>query len=357
MSTLSVPGRGSEGIFVRSSNKPKQPTNKFRLTDGERKLPRPIVFWSDNEKDAFRRNKVVQTRYYMLLDDIENQKRSSQRTIRYEAHKFRQRSARIMQDKHVSDSSSYLGSEIMSQSSRNITSQDQDTQDDSGSLTSFGSSEKEAGFWDKAPRKGVITKNRKPTVKFSVYREYIPYEDSHLNVEHKPVDKNIQLRCLSAIQPHNIPDLPMYCTERSKSVLPDVTQNDKVSRANSFSTTSRDLSKLRPIRTAFSSSNTLTSSNDAKKSTVDIKMRTPNKLFFDKSQAAYQLRKELQRLARIRKQSIASSPFSMEQALKDEKEKYIASREKVTEYLQRMDKEKPSEWICNKWNLAEVEQN
>lgn len=53
------------------------------------KVPRPIAFWSENERDAFRRNRVVQTRCRMILDVINTQRETSKRAIRFEAHKFR----------------------------------------------------------------------------------------------------------------------------------------------------------------------------------------------------------------------------------------------------------------------------
>lgn len=351
MSILGTGVRGLDREGHTSTRRPQQQSNRFRLTEGERKLPRPIVFWSENEKDAFRRNKVVQTRYYMLLNDIENQKRTTQRTIKYEAHKFRQRSAKFMQERPLTESdSSCVDSEVMSQSSKNKTSQD--IEDDSESDMSSDSSEKEDEFWEKMPPKGVLTKSKKPTVKFSVYKQFIPYEESHLKIEHRSMDKERNLRSLSAPHPRPIPSCPMIPKERCKSVLPEVTPNATISRESSYS---RRLSTLRPMRSLIGQN--MMAFNNEKKTPVDIKMRTPNKLFFDKSQAAYQLRKELQRLARIRKQTVTSSPFTVEQALKEEKEKYLASRAKVTEYLQRMDREKPSEWIGRKWSRSEIEQD
>lgn len=55
--------------------------------------------------------------------------------------------------------------------------------------------------------------------------------------------------------------------------------------------------------------------------------------------AAYELRKELQKLARLRKQGPVVTTYTMSDALRDEKERYEASQARVNQYLQKLDVE------------------
>ena len=66
------------------------------------KIPRPIAFWSENERDAFRRNRVVQTRCMMILEVINTQRETSKRAIRFEAHKFRQKREKSLRQQGTS---------------------------------------------------------------------------------------------------------------------------------------------------------------------------------------------------------------------------------------------------------------
>jgi hypothetical protein len=292
------------------------------MGEGERRLPRPVVFWSDNERDAFRRNKIVQTRYNMLMDDIENQKKTSQKTHRHEAHKYQVRSGRIRQEclriqNEVTEDAENAKS--IPEPERNKGSgEDSDLENQSDSDSD-----------GRCQKSGIITKHKRPSVKFSVFKEYIPNDDKD-----SPVvgDTNCTLlsakRSLSASATcRKAPDLPGTIDKRAHSATPAV---DTVSD-------SQERPKSSPV---ISKSN---------KCSNPKKFHKPNKLFFDKSIAAYELRKELQKLARLRKQGSVSSSYTVMDALRDERERYEASQARVSQYLQRLEVEAKNNDVINQW--------
>lgn len=288
-------------------------TSKYRMGEGERKLPRPIVFWSENERDAFRRNKIVQTRYNMVMNDIENQKKASQKTHRHEAHKYQVRSGRIRQEcqriqNEVTDNSSE--GRVIPEPELNKGSSDES---DFENLSDDSESERTR------KKSGMITKHKRPSVKFSVFKEYIPNDDKCIDSV-KDINSAIvsAKRSLSAsVTSRKIPDLPGTLGKRSQSTIPTVSP--------------RLSENERPKSCPVTSNN--------KKLTNQKRIHTPNKLFFDKSVAAYELRKELQKLARLRKQGPVVTTYTMSDALRDEKERYEASQARVNQYIQKLDVE------------------
>lgn len=315
--------------------KEKSSGSKYRLDDSERKLPRPVVFWSDNEKDAFRRNKVVQTRYYMLLDDIETQQKSSEKSIRHEAHKFRRRYK--ADTVCTSDSSSTYGLyEVTSIPDNNI--EKDKKKSDSCSESSFDSgsdSESNHGSWTEVPKKGVITNIRKANVKFSTSNDVIPTDNDRLieKVQESTELRNqMWIRSQSAIQRR---DKTAYSdgSYRVKSAIMTKTQ---------FSTGN----KSRPA-----SCKSRSSLNSDRKTKQSVK---PNSIFFDRSQAAYQLRKDLQTLAKNRKNGVVKVAYTMQDAIRDERDRLTESTKKVAEYIQKLEIDKQSRKI-DEWTSKTIE--
>ena len=90
---MPVPPKGNGNSRTGVNNSEKQ---------DDVKVPRPIAFWSENERDAYRHNRVVQTRCRMILDVINTQRETSKRAIRFEAHKFRQKREKSIRQQGIS---------------------------------------------------------------------------------------------------------------------------------------------------------------------------------------------------------------------------------------------------------------
>lgn len=317
----------------------KSSKSKYRLDDSERKLPRPIVFWSENEKDAFRRNKVVQTRYYMLLDDIDIQQRSSEKSIRHEAHKIRQRYKTDIV--YPSDNGSCSGLSDVTNTSEKFPNKSENK----GKLH-ISDSMTDQETWADVPKRGVITKIRQSNfnVKFSVSDEFIPdaYANSTEQVK-KSTDistqhKGLKVRSQSASQGRSMKYISDSNDCRSKSAMlkvHDIPYSDE---------------------DQISSHKTIKSKRNAINENMKYERpaKKPNSLFFDRSQAAYELRQELQRLAKIRKHSVVKVAYTMEDALREERDKLSESSKKVAEYLQKLEIDQHNMKI-NEWTTKTIE--
>ncbi|KAK3097434.1 hypothetical protein FSP39_009613 [Pinctada imbricata] len=312
----------------------KKQQSAYRLTAGERKLPRPVVFWSDNEKDAFRRNKVVQTRYTMILDDIENQRKSSFKNIKHETHKYRVRSSKYKTENKNTESDTNgvpVQTDITSGDKENDEKDDED--DD---ISSDSSSEKEEEDESKNKKKdGIITKHKRPSVKFSVYKEFIPNSNDDAKNELSMTSKTLQKRGSSAPLHRQVPELPKSYGGRSKSAVPQTV------KSSARSDSERPLSSISKTQSECSS----------------VSFRPRSSMFFDRSVAAFELRKELQRLAKLRKTTVITTPYTITDALRDERERYSENRQKVQKYLQKLEIIKKEETVINKWTQEEVEQS
>ena len=296
---------------------------KYRFGSGQRKLPRPIVFWSDNEKDAFRRNKILQTHYYIRLDDIEVQRKASKRAIRFEAHKFREKTGYV-RNKGALDMGSARGSSSASHS-KYIFPNDKHVDDDILSNQDEFGSEPEGNS------------GRKSTVRFSVYKEYIDNDENGITDQNDDVDYSEventswiyrKVRSVSA-DPGRI-NLQTTCNldpPRSKSTVPSLVSSHRLSIGSA-----RSSEGSRPN----SETGNTTGLRPPKEPKHTKRTQSPNKMFFDRSQGAFELKRELRRLAKNRKNSNNPPPFSMEHALSEQKQKYFESRTKVTEYLHRL---------------------
>lgn len=285
--------------------------SKYRMGEGERKLPRPVVFWSENERDAFRRNKIVQTRYNMLMDDIENQKKASQKSYRHESHKYHVRSGRIRQE------CQRIQNEVTDTLEEGKSNPEPDVDKGSGDESDWDNLSDDLDSERVRKQSGLITKHKRPSVKFSVFKEYIPSDDKCI-ASVRDINSTIASakRSLSAsVTSRKAPDLLGSIDKRAQSTIPTLNPNEL------------ERPKSSPV-----SSKTNVSTNQRK-------IHKPNKLFFDKSVAAYELRKELQKLARLRKQGPVVTSYTMSDALRDEKERYEASQTRVSQYLQKLEAE------------------
>lgn len=324
------------------------------------------MFWSLNEKTAYRRNRVVQTRLNMVMDDLSTQRESSRRTIRYEAHKFRQKSGRYYS--HPLSAAGESAANIAPPNWRHPDLENADTPAKKPTKKSIGSDSDESDDGGKeddddsdvkdyqrgrgnskgfSPRKsGIITRAKKPAVKFSMYKEVHAIEndskvnsnetqdDSNLSTPSPPALRNHQFRSQSALQCRDIPDLPGQSL-RQQSALPLLrsADTDQVNCPSSGSKSPRDHEQFQRVIQSLRSDT-----------------------FFDKSKAAYQLRQDLKKRAKMRKQGVKSSVFTLQDALKMEREKYVKNSGKVTDYIKRIEAAKVAEsLIVNKWTRNEFE--
>lgn len=292
-------------------SKTKKSNSSYKLNFGERRLPRPIVFWSDNEKDAFRRNKIVQTKYHMLLEDIETQQKASRRSIKFEAHKFRQKSAKYLKDASRTTSPQITLKNDLDEDKNKSKQSLREEVDGSDVISSASESEDDGDIWNKNNKKGkIITKAKKSIVKFSVYTETIPQREGHEDNDPSLIHPQ-KYRCQSALlSTQQQKEIPTMTTARSKSAVPDNILFNENRPHSRISMDSQRMSKVPEKR-----------------------------LFFDKHHAAYNLRQELQKLAKLRKRSNVTPTYDVRDYLKLEQQRYSFSRMKVNEYLRNFDRQ------------------
>ncbi|KAL4233880.1 hypothetical protein ACF0H5_008554 [Mactra antiquata] len=327
--------------------------------EGQRKLPRPIVFWSLNEKSAYRRNRVVQTRMGMIIDDIATQRETSRKTIRYEAHKFRQKN-----NKYYTHPLGLTGETTKKGSNYNIAPPNwrPPSENRTPTRTARATSGSEDEYDDEdddedndvsgdSPRKkGLITRAKKPAVSFSVFKEVKQIEndikvddideidlDNYTVTDETVTEINPKHRALSAPIPYTRigPELPGQ--KRQQSAFPSLRLGDN------------DENKMNDKYKTYGST-----SEGQNKKVVKLQSRSEN--YFDRSKAAYQLRQELKRRAKLRKQGVKTTIFTLQDALNLEKEKFLKSSDKVEDYIKRIEEIKRNEsTIINKWTKNEFE--
>ncbi|WAR06944.1 hypothetical protein MAR_016902 [Mya arenaria] len=343
----------------------KQMTKMPEHANGQKKLPRPIVFWSVNEKTAYRRNRVVQTRMNMVMDDIATQRETSRKTIRYEAHKFRQKNSR-----HYNHP---LGTSLETQASgvniappnwrrpqeRQAASVRKSKKADSDDESTSGDDDDDE---DVSPIKcGIITRAKKPTVKFSQCK--VVRLENNLKIddldnirldfnESADCNRNSKanmVRSVSAVQQRKIPDLPGQ--QRNFSALPAV----RTQRCNHGNSKGQCNGRSGFLSRECTCDNMDNMENGTNRGTSSYERRSET--YFDKSKAAYQLRQDLRRRAKMRKQGIKSTVFTLKDALNLEKENFIKSNEKVVDYLTRIEAMKRAEMVVvNKWTRDAIVQ-
>ena len=303
---------------------------------------KPVMFWSENERDAFRRNRVVQIRCSMILDDLHNEQKTARKSIRYEAHKFRQKSGKYYrhpgvastQDSQVSYASPPDTARITNQSkmeSRNKYYTDLDEED---------TTVKEDVQLPKM--KGIITRGRKPVVTFSVN------DKARDNFNQIKTIKDIDTNGSDCKYEHGRETMSSLraLPKRSLSAV-----HFRESPDNRWLRRQQSAVFIRP--TTRSALNPDTSGHV--KGLITYR-NTRSDTFFDKSKAAYQLRYELRRQARLRKSGVKQKVITLKDVLDAEREKYVKSRGKIKEYIERLDSEKIFKpLIINRWTAGEIE--
>ncbi|KAH3689635.1 uncharacterized protein LOC127864040 [Dreissena polymorpha] len=310
---------------------PGQTAKKDTAEHAHRKLPRPIMFWSVNEKTAYRRNRVVQTRMNKLTSDIATQRNSARKSIRFEAHKFRQKSGHFYSHplSNTSGDSQSSGSNIAPPNWRPPSELTSGIPNSSKSEDAVSSSlgQRKAVL---SPRKqGIITRATIPYVTFSAYRNVqCIQDDSRIddlgvkpdvcslglgkNVKHNPL-----FRSVSAVQHREIPDL--LGQRRQHSAAPAArTYANLSSGENTRELTNNIDFKVNCSRTA--------SDNFNRQSDV----------YFDQAKAAYQLRQDFQRRARQRQQEVQTALFTLQDALAIERAQFLRSTDRVADFLRRV---------------------
>lgn len=70
---------------------PRSMSAKYHLDMSKRLLPRPLVFWSHNERDAYRRNRTAQIRFNTTVEHLRVQHEVAYRNICDEERRFAQK--------------------------------------------------------------------------------------------------------------------------------------------------------------------------------------------------------------------------------------------------------------------------
>lgn len=298
------------------------------------------VFWSLNEKTAYRRNRVVQTRMNMLMMDITFQRESLRRSIRYNAHKFRQKNNRYYNHP--------LGvSEEAQKTAVNIAPPNWKPPDENQPITTaYGDDRSDSnvehdGGCDHSimsPRKqGIITRSKKPKVTFAIDKEVHNIHNEaaeHIN-ESETVTRiiNPNIRLVSA--PHQyreVPKLQGQLTKRQQSAFQ--ARRTHIDTAHDGFI---DMSKMKSLSEQFE--------HDKNRRMNRPKLAQNDRLdnYFNKSKAAYQLRQDLRKKATIRKRGTHASVFTLQDALSLEKEKFLKSNGRVVDYIRRIEALKRTE--------------
>lgn len=323
-----------------------------------RKLPRPIAVWSLNEKTAYRRNRVMQTRLTTIMDNIAVQQETSRKTLRYEAHKFRKKNAKYYchPSACVDTTSAVNIAPLNWKPSLGFHTEPINEQESSSDIEN--EEDNEFSIVEESPRKkGIITRVRTPTVKFTmVEQEYQIEEDLQIadfDAASLTDEKNIKtvermgtkVRSLSAVQTRENLSCCKQQGLRQQSAFPALRNQPAIE-----------------LKTDDSSNKSTSQHSVKAKSTKEFEKRTQcfdqeyrSSNFFDKSKAAYMLRQDLRRRAKMRKQSIKPFVFTVKDALNLEKEKFLKTRENVADYIKRIERIKCDEReAINKWTRNEM---
>lgn len=297
------------------------------------------------------------------MDDIATQRETSRKTIRYEAHKFRQKNNKYYIHPLGLSDESKKGSNFNiappnwrppdeNQASARTQSANSDSEDELEC-----DYENEAG--DNSPRrKGIITRAKKPAVSFSMYKEVKRIENDlkiddidemaeeayrQANEETITTINNPKFRALSAPIPNTreVPDLPGQKRQQSafpslRSSIDDNGQNNVKDKYKSFGSSSEGQGLVQNRKM--------------------LKLQGRSENYFDRSKAAYQLREELKKRAKLRKQGVKTTIFTLQDAINLEKEKFLKSNDKVEDYIKRIEELKRAENpLVNKWTRNAIE--
>lgn len=295
----------------------------------------------------------------MIIDDIATQRETSRKSIRYEAHKFRQKNSRYYNHP--------LGASTEAQKFQvNIAppnwkppneNQAKVRSFESDGLDSDTDIDEDDDIDGMSPRKkGIITRSKKPTVSFSVNKEVHQIENdikiddldnsNESSNDNESITRinNSKVRAFSAPQQRDIPDLPGQSTKRQQSAFPALRSSTDCDSDNC-----NDIDRIK-------NSNEL-SENERNRRLNKITQEIRSETYFDKSKAAYQLRQDLRRRAKMRKQGIKTSVFTLQDAINLEKENFLKSRGRVSDYINRIEALKRTESaLVNKWTKDAIVQ-
>lgn len=275
----------------------------------------------------------------MLMDDIATQRETSRKSIRYEAHKFRQKNNRYYNHPlgacaEMKATSVNIAPPNWKPPNARVTiddtreSIDSDDNDDENDVTEY------------SPRqRGIITRAKKPNVSFSVTKEVHQIEDdleiddlenTQLESSQCQQNKHTVVRSASALQYRDRPEIHVINGNRQQSALPAV-RTSTIHGSDGKSTNGAGKAMERPH-------------------TVNVCQDRGRECYFDKSKAAYQLRQDLRKRAKLRKQGVKASVFTLQDAINLEKENFLKNKDKIVDYVRRLEALKKSESdVVNKW--------
>ena len=287
----------------------------------------------------------------MIMNDLATQRETSRKTIRYEAHKFRQKNSRYYQ--HPLGASDEAQKTAINIAPPNWKPHNENQPTPRGTDDNDSDSDTEDDDYDSnetSPRKlGIITRSKKPTVSFSAKREVhqvendleiddLENQNENIN-EHESVVSidNSKVRAVSAPQSRDIPDLPGQFSKRQQSAFPVLR-----------SSTDCDNDNLADNNKAKNMSEQFGNEKNRQINKTELTPRSEN--YFDKSKAAYLLRQDLKKRAKMRKEGIKTSVFTLQDAINLEKDNFLKSRDRVVDYIKRIEALKRAEnALVNKW--------
>ena len=285
----------------------------------------------------------------MVMDDIATQRETSRKTIRYEAHKFRQKNSKYYNHPMGTSAETQANGVNIAPPNWKPPNENECERKKPKSYDSDNDySDSDGDGYSKTPRKqGIITRAKKPAVSFRLKKD--PVEEGNgvdildvgtididLTQNETKSESKKKFRSVSAVPFRSCPDLPGQ--KRQFSAFPSVRDSKNQSRPFSRETTDE-------------------SSEDKNSSSTSRSIERRSETYFDKSKAAYQLREELRKRAKMRKSGIKPSVFTLKDALQLEKDNYLKSKNKVVDYLRRIEAMKKSEMtIVNKWTRDAIVQ-
>jgi hypothetical protein len=270
------------------------------------------------------------------MNDLATQRETSRKTIRYEAHKFRQKNSRYYQ--HPLGASDEVQKTAINIAPPNWKPQHENQPTPRAKGNNNSDSETEDEDFDSnetSPRKlGIITRSKKPTVSFSVKKEVqqiendleiddLENEDSNDHESVESIDSS-KVRALSAPQSRDAPQLPGQVSKRQQSAFPVLrSSTDCISDDQANKHKAKNMSEMLD--------------NEKNRRLNDLTNVSRSENYFDKSKAAYLLRQDLKRRAKMRKEGIKTSVFTLQDAINLEKDNFLKSRDRVVDYIKRIE--------------------
>lgn len=296
----------------------------------------------------------------MIMDDIATQRESSRKSIRYEAHKFRQKNSKYYN--HPMGANAETQASAVNIAPPNWKPPNERTVKEIAEYSSDENGGEDGGEFSPRQR-GIITRAKKPSVTFSMYKEVHQIEDdlkiddlentqteqSGCSFSKRNREQNGRhVRSSSAVQYREKPGAQTAGLKRQQSALPAV----RTDTEQSAGVTTED-SNLK--HNAFTDHYAEYARNAQRPHTVHTTQPRRSESYFDKSKAAYQLRQDLRKRAKMRKQGVKMSVFTLQDAINLEKEKFHQNKDKIIDYIKKLETLKKTESdIVNKWTKDEV---